>query len=101
MKVFGRKFDAKGDESIFLGYFCRSKAYKYLNLSTHKIIESAHVTIDEFVEKTEEENKKEPKDYRRFFYYDLDTLLNIFDNKETSPPKLSIITKLQEEKIES
>ena len=32
-------------------------------------IESAHVKVDEFVEKTEEESKKEPKDYKRFFYY--------------------------------
>ena len=67
LKVFGRKcyilkesrkgkFDAKGDEVIFLGYSCRSKAYKCLNLTTHKIIESAHVRIDEFVEKSEEES---------------------------------------------
>ena len=54
------KFDVKGDEGIFLGYSYRSKAYKYLNLSTHKIIESAHVRIDEFVEKSEEESNKEP-----------------------------------------
>ena len=69
LKVFGSKcyilkesikgkFDVKSDEGIFLGYSCKRKAYKYLNLSTHKIIESAHVRIDEFVEKNEEENNK-------------------------------------------
>ena len=56
------KFDAKGDERIFLGYSSKRKAYKCLNLSTHKVIESAHVKINEFTEKTTEESKKEPKD---------------------------------------
>ena len=89
LKVFGSKcyilkesrkgeFDVKGDEGIFLGYYCRSKAYKCLNLTTHKIIESAHVRIDEFVEKSEEESNREPKDYRRFVYYEPDTLVNLF-----------------------
>ena len=45
------KFDVKGDEGIFLGYSCTSKAYKCLNLTTHNIIESAHVRIDKFAEK--------------------------------------------------
>ena len=49
--------DVNGDEGIFLGYSCKSKAYRCLNLSTHKIIESAHVKVDEFVEKTKEERK--------------------------------------------
>ena len=47
------KFDVKSDEGIFLGYSSKSKAYRCLNLSTHKVIESAHVKVDEFVEKTE------------------------------------------------
>ena len=49
LKVFGRKFyilketkkgkfDVKSDEGIFLGYSNKSKAYKCLNLTTHKII---------------------------------------------------------------
>ena len=95
------KFDVKGDEGIFVGYSCRIKAYKCLNLSTYKIIKSAHVRIDEFLEKIEEETKKELEDYKRFFYYEPDTFPNIFDNKETSPPKLSIFTKLQEVQTES
>ena len=89
LKLFGRKcyifkesrkgqFNVKGDEGIFLGYSYRSKAYKCLNLSNHKIIESTHIRIDDFVEKSEEERKKEPKDYRRLFYYELDTLPNLF-----------------------
>ena len=62
LKVFGTKcyilkesrkgkFDVKGDEGIFLGYSCKTKVYRCLNLSTHKVIESAHVKFDEFVEK--------------------------------------------------
>ena len=89
LKVFGSKcyilkesrkwkFDVKGDEGIFLGYTGISKAYKCLNLSTHKIIESAHVRIDEFLEKSEEERNKELKDYRRFVYYEPDTLQTLF-----------------------
>ena len=85
LKVFGSKcyilkesrkgkFDVKSDEGIFLGYSCKSKAYKCLNLSTHKIIESAHVRIDECVEKSEEESNKELEDYKKFIYYEPDTL---------------------------
>lgn len=69
LKVFGNKcyilkesrkgkFDVEGDEGIFLGYSYRSKAYRCLNLSTHKIIESAHVRIDEYAKKSEEESNK-------------------------------------------
>ena len=62
MKEFRKgKIDVKYDKGIFLGYSCKSKAYRCLNLSTHKIIESAHVRIDEFVEKTEEERRKGTK----------------------------------------
>ena len=68
------KFDVKSDKGIFLGYSCRSKAYKCLNLFTHKIIESAHVRIDEFTERSEEESNKEPEDYRSFIYYEPDML---------------------------
>ena len=60
------KFDVKTDEGIFLGYSNKSKAYKCLNLSMHKIIESTHVRIDGFVEKSEEESSKELEDYRKF-----------------------------------
>ena len=68
------KFDAKGDEGIFLGYSSKSKAYRCLNLSTHKVIEIAHVKIDEFVEKIEEKSKKELEDYKRFVF--IDTILD-------------------------
>ena len=39
-------------------------------MSSQKIIESAHVRIDEFVEKSEEEGNKELEDYRKFIYYE-------------------------------
>ena len=112
LKVFGSKcyilkesrkgkFDVKGDEGIFLGYSCRSKTYNCLNFSTHKIIESAHVRIDEFVEKVEEEIKKELEDYRRFVYYESDTLPGIFYDKETSYIEPSRVIELQVVHIES
>ena len=61
------KFDVKSDEGIFLGYSYRRKTYKCLNISTHKIIEIAHVKIDEFAEKSEEDSNKEPKQIHTFF----------------------------------
>ena len=71
-KVFGRKcyrlkdnrngkLDAKSDEGIFLGYSTKRKAYKCLNSNTKKIEESVIVKFDEFVEKNEEERKKNLK----------------------------------------
>ena len=41
-------------------YSSKSKAYRCLNLSTHKVIESAHVKVDEFAEKKANESNKEP-----------------------------------------
>ena len=87
-KVFGSKcyiqnelrkgiFDAKSDEGIFLGQSNKSKAYKCLNLSTHKVIESAHVKIDEFEEKSKEKRIKELEDYKKIVYYEPDTVLDI------------------------
>ena len=70
-----------------------------MNLSTHKIIESAHVKVDEFVEKTKEERKKKPEDYKRIFF--IDTFLDTSVNKKTASTKPNIVTKLQEVQIES
>lgn len=99
LKVFGRKFyilkeSRKGkfivnsDEGIFLGYSYRRKAYKCLNLSTQKIIESTHVRIDEFTKKSKEESIKEPKDYIKLIFYQPDHILsNIMASQNTSPFK--------------
>ena len=50
--------------------------------------------IDEFVERTKEESKKELEDYKRFVNIEPDTLPNTYVNKETSSIKPSIVTKL-------
>ena len=60
------KFDAKSDEGIFLGYLTRSKAYKCMNVNTNKVVESANVNFDEFVEDHEDESRKESENYRSF-----------------------------------
>jgi hypothetical protein len=102
LKVFGskcyilkesrkEKFDVKGDEGIFLGYSCKSKAYRCLNLSTHKVIESAHVKVDEFAERTEKESKREPADYMRFIFIEPDTVPVTPVNQESSTPESSVI----------
>ena len=70
-------------------------------MSTHKIIESAHVRIDECAKKSEEENKKEPEDYRRFVYIEPNTLRVTSVNKDISTPESSSVTKLQEVQTES
>ena len=60
-KIFGRKcyilkderkgkLDAKGEESILLGYPTRSKSYKCLDTNTNKIVESVNVKFDEYIE---------------------------------------------------
>ena len=64
---------------MFLGYSSKSKAYKCLNFYIHKVIESAHVKVDEFVEKTSEESKKELEYYKRFIF--IDTFPDISINK--------------------
>ena len=42
-----KKFDAKSDEAIFLGYSTSSKAYRVFNKKTLTIEESIHVTFNE------------------------------------------------------
>ncbi len=64
----------KGDEGIFLDYSCKSKAYKCLNLSTHKVIESAHAKVDEFAKRTKEESKRKLEDYKIFVFIEPDTI---------------------------
>ena len=70
-----------------------------MNLSTQKIIESAHVKVDEFVEKIKEENKKEPEDYRRFVF--IDTLSDTSINKKITSTKPSSATELEIVQTES
>ena len=55
-----RKFDAKSDEGIFLGYSTRSKAYKCLIANTKKVVESTNVNFDEHVEVQDNESIKKP-----------------------------------------
>ena len=69
------------------------EAYSCLNLSTHKVIESAHVNVDEFAEKTIEESRKEPEDYRRFIF--IDTIPDTSVNKRTIPIE-PMIAKLEQ-----
>ena len=89
----------KGDEGIFFGYSCKSKAYRCLNFSTHKVIESAHVKVDEFVERTEKERKRELEDYMRFIYIEPNIVPDTSVNQETSTPE-SLVIVLQEVQIE-
>ena len=42
-----RKFYARSDEGIFLGYDSNTKAYICYNLKSHKIVESAYVKVDD------------------------------------------------------
>ena len=42
-----RKFDARYDEGIFLGYASSKKSYRCYNIRLHNIIESAYVKVDD------------------------------------------------------
>ena len=57
-----RTFDAKSDEDIFLGYSTRSKAYKYLNMNSNKVVESENVKFDELAEVQNVESTKKKKE---------------------------------------
>ena len=41
------KLDSRTDDCIFLGYYSTKMAYRCYNLKSHKIVESASVTIDD------------------------------------------------------
>jgi hypothetical protein len=41
------KFDARSDEGIFLRYASNKKAYRFYNIRSHKIVESADVKVDD------------------------------------------------------
>ena len=63
------KFDVKSDESIFLGYSTRSKAYKCLNTNANKIVESANVNFDEYMEVHNAKSIKRLEEYKSFVYF--------------------------------
>jgi transposase InsO family protein len=46
-KVYLKKFDAKAQRGIFLGYFERSKAYRAYNSETQCVEESMHIKFDD------------------------------------------------------
>jgi len=46
-KVYLKKFDAKAQKGIFLGYSERSKAYRLYNSETHYVEESMHVKFND------------------------------------------------------
>ena len=57
-----RKFDAKSDEGIFLGYSTTSRAYRVFNKRTKTVIESINVKIDDALTKVEMINDGEALD---------------------------------------
>ena len=46
-----RKFDAKSDEGIFLGYSTTSRAYRVFNKRTKMVMESINMVIDNAITK--------------------------------------------------
>jgi hypothetical protein len=42
-----KKLDAKAYKDTFIGYFERSKAYRFYNSKTHMVEESIHVKFDD------------------------------------------------------
>nr|GEV58282.1 ribonuclease H-like domain-containing protein [Tanacetum cinerariifolium] len=62
------KFDAKGDEGYFIGYFMSSKAFRVFNKRTKKVEENLHVDLLE--------NKLIEKEAGPNWLFDIDTLTN-------------------------
>nr|GEU65346.1 hypothetical protein [Tanacetum cinerariifolium] len=62
------KFDAKGDEGYFVGYFIYSKAFRVFNKRTKKVEENLHVDVLE--------NKLIEKRAGPNWLFDIDTLTN-------------------------
>ena len=56
------KFDSRLDESIFLGYSCKRKAYVCFNHRLGKIVESVHVKVDESTTTTSIISQEESED---------------------------------------
>ena len=50
--------------------------------------------VDEFVERIEEESKKKPEDYMRFFFIEPNTFPDTYFNQETSTLESSLVTEL-------
>ena len=48
-----RKFDAKSNEGIFLGYSTNSQAYRVFNKRTKTVIKSINVEVDDAITKVE------------------------------------------------
>ena len=61
-----RKFDAKSEEGIFLGYSTTRKSYKCLNVNTKKVVKSTNVKFDELVEVQNVESTKKIEEYKTF-----------------------------------
>ena len=55
-----RKFEAKADGMIFIGYSSTSKAFRVYNRSTHEVRESINVTFEEKGERVSESSRLEP-----------------------------------------
>ena len=56
-----RKFDAKSDQAIFLGYSSTSKAYRVYNLRMNSMEESIHVKFNEYPKSKEIREYEEEK----------------------------------------
>nr|GEZ63015.1 hypothetical protein [Tanacetum cinerariifolium] len=65
-ELFNGKFEAKGDESYFIGYFMSSKAFRVFNKKTKRVEENLHV---EFLE-----NKAIEKGVGPNWLFDIDSL---------------------------
>lgn len=78
------KFDAKSDESIFIGFSSSSKTYKAYNHRTSSIVESIHVTFDESL--TQNKGKGICSDVSGVI---TENLIDDNIHKENPPPKIT------------
>ena len=74
------KLDGKCDEGIFF-----KNSYKCLNSDTNKVVESENLKIDEYTEIHEDEQKKEPENYKTFMYYYQGISTNVDNTMNQAP----------------
>ena len=55
-----RKFNAKRDESVFLGYYTNSRAYRVYNKITKAVIESTNVQVNDYLPLSETSRLEDP-----------------------------------------
>jgi len=99
-----KKFDAKAQKGIFLGYSERSKAYRLYNSKTHCVEESMHVKFDdkEPGSKTPEQDESITGSEESYDYSEPDQTSELDDALEAvTTPDVPVVEASEEAHVDS